>query len=302
MVNPVNSPRAVPELGARKDDSQNQTPVQDVRKEAARQIERHKRRLEEPTPYIAQPNLRPTIPYRLAVLATYPDTKPDAAAGGKAPFKEQAPSDGRVLLPPTEDAKRQSSVTRSEVIAASLEASAGMPAEQGPAPTRQPEATQQEHDMPVPAPLTEGDDTAALVPQERPQTHAATPVSTGQVQQHAPPMPTVVRAQSAAAGASSLPVTTLLKTSVTTPVTAPSLGQGEATVFDVPLRGLGTLQSTQVSLNLASGQVVLTPSSERAAEVLINAAQRTDWVSVDDSTDQHQHQRHERDTDDEDGQ
>lgn len=289
MVNPVNSPRAVPELGARKDDSQNQMPVQDVRKEAARQIERHKRRFEEATPCVGQSGLRTAHSHRLALLATCADEDAHALASRNMPSPAQVSPGAHKQGPAAPKGGPQPVVGTGEAAATAPAVGAGTPQEQAPLPTQPAEAPVPEQEMSGRVRVA-GSEATAVVPQPQSQAQASAPVPTGQMPKASPTMPIDIHGQPSAVK--------MMSSAMVAPVAA----KGEATVFDVPLRGLGNQQSTQVSLNLASGQVVLSPSSERAAEVLINAAQRTDWVSVDDSTDQRQQQKHEHDGDEEDGQ
>lgn len=298
MVNPVNSPRAVPQLGARKDDSQNQIPVQDARKEAARQIERNKRRFEEATPCGAQSGLRTAHSHRLTLLAICADEHAHATASRSMPAPAQVSHGAHEQGPAAPQGGAESVVATGEAAATAPAVGAGTSREQAPLPMQPAEAPVPKQPADAAVPEQEmsgrvrvaGSETTAVVPQPQSQALASPPVPTSQMPKASPTMLMDMHGQPSAAKAMSPAAPTLVA------------AKGEATVFDVPLRGIGSQQSTQVSLNLTSGQVVLSPSSERAAEILINAAQRTDWVTVDDATDQRQQNRHERDSDEEDEQ
>lgn len=301
MVNAVNSARSVPELGARRDNApgQAETPVQDVRKEAARLIERHKRRLAE-TALVSLGPQRPLedtlMALRLKQAAAGATLTPTAPAADRAGAGADAVAS--LLVADGHGAKRppaQSVLTAAVRNAGDAQTGAAFAAEASHAPVIVPDAGQADSEGRMPQYMADqakaalSEDVREQVLAQQSQANVKPSASEAQ----SLPQPASTAAQALRTSAERLPLHAGAATG------EPRNG---ATVFDVPLRGLGAQHSTQVSLHLASGQVVLTPSSERAAEVLISAAQATDWVSVGDATDERGSSQRERESDDEDGQ
>lgn len=300
MVNAVNSARAVPELGARRDNApgQAEAPVQDVRKEAARLIERHKRRLAETalvSPAPQRPQQAALMALRLKQAAAGATLMPTAPAADRTGADSGAP----LLVADGHGAQRLSTPTA--LIAATLEPGASQPdvtitpAGSGVASVVVPDAGQTDTEGRMPQHAA--DQARAAPSEEAPEQVLAQQLQANMKQSASEaqglPQPASTAAQALRTSAE------LLQLQAGAATGGPRSG---ATVFDVPLRGLGAQHSTQVSLHLASGQVVLTPSSERAAEVLLSAAQATDWVSVGDATDERGSPQREHESDDEDGQ
>jgi hypothetical protein len=290
MVNPVNSPRVVAELGARNEEASAriQIPVQDVRKEAARLVERHKRRITEDALMALPCSVRPTDGSR---GGSYVAGKGEQAPAGPSPESGAGPGAGARSNSGAEIALR-APAAMSGKIAAALESATAGAAESGTVAVDGVRATVSELERDVVQPTapfhgTENEDIAL------PQRSSVATLSNDGL----PRQPSQTATSDARGQAVPMPVH-----SAPTPTPASTLAHSEATVFDVPLRGLGPQHSTRVSLHLASGQVILSPSTERAVEVLANAALGTSWVSVDDSSDQRERSRHERDPDEEEGQ
>ncbi|PAM64662.1 hypothetical protein CEK00_09510 [Stenotrophomonas maltophilia] len=277
MVNAVNSARAVPELGARRDNApgQAESPLQDVRKEAARLIERHKRRM-------AEAGLVLTAPQRL---------QEDALMALRL---KQAPVSPTPLVADGHDAQRLT--TQTLLTTAVREAGVAQPES-----TR---AAAEASQAPLIAPDAGQVDTEGRMPQHTADQARAVQSEEAREQVLAQPSQANMKLPGCDARGVPQPASTVPQHLRTSAVPLPlhaTVASGEqrsgATVFDVQLRGLGAQHSTQVSLHLASGQVVLTPSSERAAEVLIPAAQATDWVSVGDASDERDTPQREQESD-----
>ncbi|WP_164273895.1 hypothetical protein [Stenotrophomonas sp. B1-1] len=291
MVNAVNSARNVPELGARREHAagQNKEQVQDVRQEAARQIERHKRRLGEAGIAHASPQ-RPQDTSRQAPgSAPQPAravvTEVSAVSNDAAPRTKLTAPAARPSQPQDMTASEREPQVKAVAVAVAEAARAHQDGQVTPTVQEEPESDR-------PQTLQSGPDAAEAEPEPAAQRAGE---QKGMVELRQPTM------SAGKAPPEPQAATSKHMAPVATPA-AISDARGTSTVFDVPLRALGSQHSTQVSLHLASGQVVLTPSTERAAEVLLTAAQSADWVSVSDSTDERQSARRDHQPDDEDGQ